>query len=859
MQDTLVGRRWQGQWLWTEHGAVGEPPHENPMNGSLDPERFDRRVLFRRTFELTEIPEHAPFRISSDSRHVLYVNGVELTRGPIRHGTRRLYYDHGDAAAALRPGRNVIAVLVRFYGHRTAWWVPSPTTYTLGGGALVAEFGVGGDTWIATDASWRCLESDAWTPCAPQSTVSPQIPEILDARRLDPAWTGLDFDDEHWPAATVLPASHVGSAGATRPPSEPYGALLPNPLPQPGGATRTPASFATAALTAAPRPQGPLGFADIHTALADALGEIRPEARPDTAADPDETSAVSSLALPAGRRLVIADLGRMVSGTLRIDVEAAPGTVLFGALSESPTPAALSSAACFAYTTRGGDGERFELGDPAGGRYIVLVVCATGPLRLTPTLAERLRPRPAGPYFACSDPLLTEIHRVGLRTVDLTAHDAYIDCPSREQRAWTGDAVVHQSVDLVNNPDWSLARHAPLLTATPRADGLLPMVVAGDAGDPDLITIPDWSLHWVRSVHNLYRHTGDRALVARLMPAAEAVLDWFTAFLGPDGLVRDVTGWVLIDWSPVQVEGTSATLNALWARALGDFAEMAHWLGDAGRAAWARGLHDVVRAGFEVFWDARRGGYRDHAVHDVVQPAMSEHTTAAAVCAGLVPAERTQRVREFLLARDAMFTLAPVAAHGGDADGAPTGHRIERFSPPSVTWDVHRQVVGAQPFFRYVVHDALARLGAADALTGLYRDWARLLATGPTAWRETWEGGTYCHGWSATPSRDLLVYTLGVTPAEPGYATVRVAPRLGDLSWARGAVPTPHGLVHVHVDGNRVHVESPVPVTLVAPDGSVADHPAGTFDTALDALAGGALVDAAPVAPRGQGTNRGRP
>lgn len=849
MRDTFANRRWQGQWLWTEHGAVGAPPRGNPMNGSLDPERFDRRVLFRRTFELTEVPQLAPFRISSDSRHVLYVNGVELTRGPIRHGARRLYYDVGDAAAALRPGHNVIAVLVRFYGHRTAWWAPSPTTYTLGGGALVAEFGVGADTWIATDASWRCLESDAWTPCAPQSTVSPQIPEILDGRRLDPAWNRAEFDDEHWPAATVLPASHVGSAGATRPPAEPYGALLPNPLPKPGGSIREPASFVTATPTETARPPGPLGFADVHAALAEALAEIRPEARPDRLPDAGDAPAPPSSTLPTGYRLVVADFGTMVSGTLRIDLEAVPDTVLFGALTESPTLAALAAAGLFAYTARGGDGERFELGDPVGGRYLVLVVSGTGPTRIAPTVAERLRPRPQGPYFACSDPLLEEIHRVGLRTVDLTAHDAYIDCPSREQRAWTGDAVVHQSVDLVNNADWSLARHQPLLSATPRVDGLLPMAVAGDAGDPDLVTIADWSLHWVRSVHNLYRYTGDRALVARLLPTAEAVLDWFTAFLGPDGLARDVTGWVLIDWSPVQVEGTSAALNALWARALGDFAEMADWLGDANRAAWARGLHDAVRAGFEIFWDHERGGYRDHAVRDVVRPAMSEHTTAAAVCAGLVPAERADRVRDFLLDRAAMFTLSPVAAHGGDADGAPTGHEVAHFAPPAVTWDVSGRVVGAQPFFRYVVHDALALLGAADTLTGLYRDWERLLATGPTAWRETWEGGTYCHGWSSTPSRDLLVYTLGVTPAEPGYAKVRVAPRPGGLDWAEGAVPTPHGQVHVRVEGTRVHVRSPVPVVLVARDGSVAEHPAGTFDALLEA----------PAERPAQGMNRGRP
>ena len=52
-----------------------------------------------------------------------------------------------------------------------------------------------------------------------------------------------------------------------------------------------------------------------------------------------------------------------------------------------------------------------------------------------------------------------------VRSVDLTTQDAYLDCPTREQRAWTGDSVVHQSVDLVANPDWSLARWHPQLAS----------------------------------------------------------------------------------------------------------------------------------------------------------------------------------------------------------------------------------------------------------------------------------------------------------------------------------------------------------------------------------------------------------
>jgi hypothetical protein len=60
----------------------------------------------------------------------------------------------------------------------------------------------------------------------------------------------------------------------------------------------------------------------------------------------------------------------------------------------------------------------------------------------------------------------------------------------------------------------------------------------------------------------------------------------------------------------------------------------------------------------------------------------------------------------------------------------------------------------------------------------------------------------------------MIFYTLGVTPAEPGYAKARIAPRLGELAWAKGSVPTPHGLISVDASAEFVAIDSPVPVIL---------------------------------------------
>jgi alpha-L-rhamnosidase len=794
MTEFAAGR-WQGQWIWTER--TGHAPGADPFHIGLDPDYYDRRVLFRRAFDLTEIPAAAPFRITADSRYVLYVNGAEISRGPLRHGPRQLRYDHGDIAPHLTTGQNVIAVQARFFGRANAWWVPAPLTLTLGGGSLVAEFNLGVE-WISTDESWRCCEAKAWTPSLPIDTISPQLVEVFDARELDPGWNTADFDDSGWSPARIRPDRSHGGSNDARPPSEPYGAILPSPLPAPTPVVQPSTLTAGSIDWTAPESTG------ITAALAGIAGA--------------ETGPIGELDLSAGPRLIVADFGRVVAGHIRLRLTTTGDVSVDGALTEHPTARSLRTAASFRYIARDGD-NTFTREDPCGGRLLLAAIYGTGTARIDAIeVVERNRRRPGGAEFAASDPDLERLYEIGVRTVDLTAQDAYLDCPTREQRAWTGDSVVHQSVDLVANPDWSLARWNPQLIAQPRSDGMLPMVGVGDFADPDYVAIPDWALHWIRSVHNLYRYTGDRSLIASLLPTAELVLRWFTGFQRADGLVSDVTGWVLIDWAPVPVHGASASLNALWGRGLRDFAEMAEWLGDADRASWARDRLAELTAGFEAFWDTARGAYREQ-LRD--RAAVTEHAHAAAVCAGLVPNDRLDRVRDLLLDRTAMISratfLQPVQAEGILP------------SPEQSDWDTEKLVVAAQPFYRYVVHDALAELGAADRIAGLTKDWLGLLETGPTAFREVWEGGSLAHGWSATPTRDLVAYTLGVCPGRPGYETVRVAPRIGDLEWVRGVVPTPHGPVSVAVTGSAVTIESPVPVEVVARDGAVRQFPAGTI------------------------------
>ena len=322
------------------------------------------------------------------------------------------------------------------------------------------------------------------------------------------------------------------------------------------------------------------------------------------------------------------------------------------------------------------------------------------------------------------------------------------------------------------------------------------------------------------------------------------LLRWFPPFRAADGpargLLTDVTGWVIVDWSSVTVNGASSALNGLYARALLDLADLADAVDDAGTARWARGLHDGLAAAFEAFWDPTRELYVDSVTGDGRRAPTSQHAQAVAIEGRLAPRERWARLLDVMLDDDRLVHATWSRASGdarraGPGESGVAGPYLVT-GPPPPWWDVERQVVRAQPFFRYVVHDAVVAAGRADLLPGLCREWAALLVRSDTSWSETWYGGTVSHGWSSTPTRDLTTSVLGIRPEEPGFGVARVAPRPGPLRTVRGTAPTPAGTLSVEVDDDRAVVDSPVPVVLDlgdrGPDGTPRRLPAGRHEVA---------------------------
>jgi hypothetical protein len=193
---------WGGWWIWTA-------AHLPPRNAF---------VRFRRRFTYEAGPAH--LHLTADSRYTVYVNGAYLGQGPVRAWPDHWRYDSYNLAPLLRPGENVLAVLVQHLGDGTFQYVSGPP-------GLLAQIETAAGVF-ASDGQWRESPDQAFAHSAPRISVQQGFEEQYDAR-IDDAWTAPAYDDSHWPAAVALRPADDGHHRNIEPRGIPFLTLEPTP------------------------------------------------------------------------------------------------------------------------------------------------------------------------------------------------------------------------------------------------------------------------------------------------------------------------------------------------------------------------------------------------------------------------------------------------------------------------------------------------------------------------------------------------------------------------------------------------------------------------------------------------------
>jgi hypothetical protein len=376
------------------------------------------------------------------------------------------------------------------------------------------------------------------------------------------------------------------------------------------------------------------------------------------------------------------------------------------------------------------------------------------------------------------------------------------DGAKRDRDPYVGDLAVSARTLYLTHDDTAAAARNVLadLADHQRADGWIPP--ASIAG----YTLPlfDYPLWWVTCSWDYVLYTGDRAYATRYYPNLLKVLDtWYPSVTDEAGLLskglNDTGGYG--DYAFLGRTGRITYYNALYVQALKDAAQLARLLGhQADASRWTERAAAVKDAINSQLWDATSGAYLDSGSGAVRH---AQDGNSLAVTAGVADTDR---------ARSAL-------AHLDATTRRPYGNA---FMDNDTIFDGASQRVYAFTSYPEIV--ARFTVGRADSALDQIRrtyGWMDAHDPGVTNWEGIGPGGSLyedaytsmAHGWSTGVLPALTHHLLGARPTSPGYATWEVRPEPGDVAWAQGQLPTPHGALRVAWENTgrvfRLEVEVP--------------------------------------------------
>ncbi len=395
--------------------------------------------------------------------------------------------------------------------------------------------------------------------------------------------------------------------------------------------------------------------------------------------------------------------------------------------------------------------------------------------------------------FECSDERLNEIWLASAATVHTCMHDFFLDAIYRDALPWGMDGCGAIAASDCVFYDRVTARQQILSQTLPQ-----------NADKDDLGSVYlDFAMYSVLGFEYDYMVTGDKAFIARYCDRIEEIVDIYQSFQNARGYISGVEAGgrnFFPDWAalslPIDLQGTPAYAQMLLMHIIEFAAQAAQLAGKAKKAeVYAKSAAQLRSSIREDFWDVKKrafiNGYDRSGKKD-------EGLSMYAQVFGI------------------LFDLCTGEEAGGMIEHVVNNHEYRAKNVSlSQAWELQ----------------AYAKAGKMDLmLSYIKRVWGynldlgynRILedidiTDGPIEALEFYGrkfGLSHCHAvLGAGPVIAMARGVLGVQPSEPGYAHTVIAPQLGSLKWAKGAVPTPQGCISVDLNENTGRVSLPSGIT----------------------------------------------
>ncbi|RCW43477.1 alpha-L-rhamnosidase C-terminal domain-containing protein [Paenibacillus prosopidis] len=772
-------RFWKGQWIWDVH----QPEPDIGLQQLL--------VYFRRSFHIAEgLTPKLFVDVTADSRYRLYVNGRSVAVGPCKGDGQTQYYETVDVTQYLQTGENVLAVKVlRLSSHQpvvTGESGPLSIWRSNAAGLLVEaslrdEYGAVLES-LHSGREWRTFRHSGYR-FVRKSMIQwvGGVEEVDGSGGPTQDWMKPGFDDTTW--------SHALPFAGTR---EDFGLLSPwnlvaRPIPFLYEEERT----------------------FVKVTKAEGIDPEQAEKLLKTGSEP-----ILSVA-PGQKMMMELDAGELTTGYLTIAVNGGQGSVI--RLMGSEGYEALDSnefqrkkgarddisgkliGEFDTYHVAGDSNSRSsEVYEPFWFRTFrfvrIEIEAGEVPMELASIkYRETGYPLEVKARFESSDEELNTLWDLSIRTLKRCMHETYEDCPFYEQLQYSMDSRLMMLFTYYVSADDRMPRRTiDDFYRSRQPSGLLqsrfPSV------EPQVI--PSFALYWVDMLAEHYDFNGDLELIKTYRPAIIELMDWFHDRLTDDGIVGVTSHryWTYFDWvdawprgaPPESMERPMYLLSLMYAASLRKAAGLLTLTGwnDAANEMTSR-ADRVCEAVRRLAWSEERQLFRDLPGMEIY----SQHSQIMAVLSDTVTGEEARQL-------------------------------LER----AMEEPIHRVTLP----FSYLLMQALKKTGLQHRTFDMWDRWRAFARQGLTTLPEVEVNPrSDCHAWSAVPLAEFPASILGITPAEPGFATVKIEPQIGKLKWAKGSVPTAHGMVEVEwaLNGNNFELLAKVPDGVTAqvklPDGSV--------------------------------------
>ncbi len=328
------------------------------------------------------------------------------------------------------------------------------------------------------------------------------------------------------------------------------------------------------------------------------------------------------------------------------------------------------------------------------------------------------------------DALYNKIYETGRRTLYLSAHEHYEDCPWREQALYGMDSRNQMLFGYGAFEEYAFPRANLLLIAKAmQENGLIALTAPAQM----TITIPAFTAYWLIAIGENAQADFQPDFAEEILPYAEKAMNKLLSQEGSCGLdlFTDPAYWNFHEWSagldggeifrsaPVAAE-SDACLTALTVLAARQLAALERRMGNQSQAQAMQAAAQRLQQALEGFYDPNMGLYGSYRKGDVLH-GWHAYTQSLILCCGGVPQERTARL---------CAALKDPAAYG---------------------------LIPATFSSLQMQYQALIQQGQLDyCVQQVVEIFSKMLFSGATSYWETELGeadfedaGSLCHGWSA--------------------------------------------------------------------------------------------------------------